>query len=296
MTTSHPPTKKSPDELLKSLHDGLDLLGLGELRRALDETLAEPDKDQSRLGWLWRLVEPQVRRRVENRAERRIRDARLPVRKTFEAFNFAFQPKLDRDLVLELATLRFLAQGKNVLLAGMSGTGKTHIALALGLLACAANRRVLYTTSAEMLARLNMSLADDTLAQALKPYTRAELLVVDEVGLEQVERDAARRSGLMQKVLLPRYNEQRSTIVTSNIPWEAWGDYLDDHLGAIALLDRLLHRSHVIVINGPSYRDWAHKQEAAGAKGTTKSMPETATPAPKPAVRAIPAGARRRRK
>lgn len=293
---SHPPTKKSPDELLKSLHDGLDLLGLGELRRTLDETLAEPDKDQSRLAWLWRLVEPQVRRRVENRAERRIRDARLPVRKTFEAFNFAFQPKLDRDLILELATLRFVAQGKNVLLAGMSGTGKTHIALALGLLACAANRRVLYTTSAEMLARLNMSLADDTLALALKPYTRAELLVVDEVGLEQVERDAARRSGLMQKVLLPRYNEQRSTIVTSNIPWEAWGDYLDDHLGATALLDRLLHRSHVIVINGPSYRDWAHKQEAAGAKGTTTSMPETATPAPKPAARAIPAGARRRRK
>ncbi len=294
--TNRPPTKTTPDEQLKLLHDGLAVLGLGEMRRGLDETLAEPAHDESRLAWLWRLVEPQVRRRIENRAERRVKDARLPVRKTFAAFNFAFQPKLDKDLVMELATLRFVAHGKNVLLAGMSGTGKSHIALALALVACAANRRVLYTTSAEMLARLNMSLADDTLAHTLKPYTRAELLVVDEVGLEQVERDAARRSGLMQKVLLPRYNEQRSTIITSNIPWEAWGDYLGDHLGATALLDRLLHRSHVIVINGPSYRDWAHKHEAAGAKSTPDSAPESATPAPKVPAPAIPAAARRRRK
>jgi DNA replication protein DnaC len=288
--------KTTPDEQLKFIYDGLSLLGLGEMRRMLDEMLAEPVKDDSRLDWLWRLVEPQVRRRLESRAERRIRDARLPVRKTFEAFNFAFQPKLDKDLVMELATLRFVAQGKNVLLAGMPGTGKSHIALALSLVACAANRRVLYTTSADMLARLNMSLADDTLAQALKPYTRAELLLIDEVGLEQVERDEARRSGLMQKVLLPRYNEQRSTIVTSNIPWEAWGDYLGDHLGATALLDRLLHRSHVIVINGPSYRDWAHKQEAAGAKSSATSMSESATPAPMALAPTTPAAAPRRRK
>lgn len=293
---TNPATKKNPDELLKSLHDALGVLGLGELRRALDETLATPGKDESRLAWLWGLVEPQLRHRVENRAERRVRESRLPVRKTFEAFNFAFQPKLDKDLVLELATLRFVAQGKNILLAGMSGTGKSHIALALALIACAANRRVIYTTSAEMLARLNMSLADDTLAQALKPYTRAEVLVLDEVGLEQVERDAARRSGLMQKVLLPRYNAQRSTIVTSNIPWEAWGDYLDDHLGATALLDRLLHRSHVIVINGPSYRDWVHQQEAAGTKTTAKPVPETATSASKVPARATSTGARPRRK
>lgn len=291
-----PPTRLNPDELLTHLHDALGALGLGELRRALDESIAEPTQDESRLAWLWRLVEPQLRLRVESRAERRIREARLPVRKTFEAFNFGFQPKLDKDLILELATLRFLAQGKNVLLAGMSGTGKSHIALALGLLACAANRRVLYTTSADMLARLTMSLADDTLAQALKPYTRAELLVVDEVGLEQVERNEARRSGLMQKVLLPRYNQQRSTIITSNIPWDGWGDYLGDHLGATALVDRLLHHSHVIVINGPSYRDWEHKQDVATTRSPVTSETEAATPVSDGAPRATSGGARRRAK
>lgn len=290
-------TKKiSPDETLKSIQAGLAILGLAEISRALDETLAEPAKDEGRLPWLWRLVEPQVRRRVENRAERRIRDARLPVRKTFEAFDFAFQPKLDKDLVMELATLRFIDQGKNILLAGMSGTGKSHIALALALLACTANRRVMYTTSADMLGRLNMSLADDTLTTALKPYTNAQLLVIDEVGLEQVERPSASRSGLMQKVLLPRYNEHRSTIVTSNIPWERWGDYLDDHLGATALLDRLLHRSHVIVVNGPSYRDWTHKKDAAGMKADAKSATFAAIPAPSAPPPATSGDARRRRK
>jgi hypothetical protein len=87
MPVTKPATKLNPDELLRHLHDGLAVLGLGELRRALDENIAEPVKDDSRLAWLWRLVEPQVRRRLESRAERRIREARLPVRKTFEAFN-----------------------------------------------------------------------------------------------------------------------------------------------------------------------------------------------------------------
>ena len=291
-----PTTKLNPDELLTHLHDALAVLGLGELRRALDETLDEPVKDETRLAWLWRLVEPQLRRRLESRAERRIREAQLPVRKTFEAFNFAFQPKLDKDLVMELATLRFVAQGKNLLLAGMSGTGKSHIALALALLACAANHRVLYTTSADMLARLNMSLADDSLVQALKPYTRAELLVVDEVGLEQVERNEARRSGLMQKVLLPRYNQQRSTIITSNIPWDGWGDYLGDHLGATALVDRMIHHSHVIVINGPSYRDWEHKQDVGTPRPAPAPTTDSAKPDPNIAARATSGGARRRGK
>jgi DNA replication protein DnaC len=256
------PSKTStPDERLQQIERGLATLGLKEVLDALRAALANPVPEETRLDWLWRILEPQVRNRLENRVESRITDAKLPVRKTFQAFDFAFQPTLDRDLILELATLRFVDQGRNVLLAGMSGTGKSHIALALGLTACVANRRVLYTTAAAMLAKLTASLADDTLTRALKPYTRAELLIIDEVGLEQLERQSATRSGLLQKVLLPRYNQHLSTIITSNIPWDAWGQFLDDQLGAAALLDRLLERSHVIVINGPSYREWLHKQD-----------------------------------
>ena len=255
------------------------------MRQTLDEVLASPPREElSRPEWLWRVLEPQVRERLEGRVERRIRESRLPARKTLEAFDFDFQPKLDRDLVLELATLRFIERGFNVLLAGMSGTGKSHIAMALALVACADNRRVRYTTSAQMLSTLNAALADGSLERALRQYTQPDLLVIDEVGLEQVERSAASRAGLMQKVLLPRH-ERRSTIVTSNITWESWGDYLGDHLGAAALIDRLIHHSHVIVINGPSYRDHEHRkdvgnerkgdaQEASKAKGRQRVTPK----------------------
>lgn len=253
---------KSPPELLEKILEALGVLKLHEMRRTLQAALETPTPNDDRLLWLWRVLEPQLRQRVESRIERRVRESRLPERKTFQAFDFAFQPSLDRDLVMELATLRFIDQGRNILLAGMSGTGKSHIAKALALTACIANRRVFYTTSAEMLSRLNASLADGTLMRtAIKPYVGAELLLIDEIGLEQVERKDASRSGLMQKVLLPRYNQRRSTILTSNIPWDNWGEYLDDHLGATAIIDRLLHYSSVIVINGPSYRDWVHRQE-----------------------------------
>ena len=148
-----PMTSKKENQLLEQIHRGLEVLRLPVAHEKLDEMLADPKDDLTRLEWLWTLLEPQVSRRIEGRIERRIRQARLPARKTFESFDFSFQKELDRDHILDLATLRFMDQGFNILLAGMSGTGKSHIALALGLAACAANRRVRYTTSAGDLSR-----------------------------------------------------------------------------------------------------------------------------------------------
>jgi DNA replication protein DnaC len=256
------------DPLLDRLREAFDVLRLPKVKLRLEELLSAPEPEKSRLEWLWSLLEPQVVARVESRIERRIRESRLPERKTLAAFDFDFQKKLDKDLILELGTLAFLDDGWNVLMAGWSGTGKSHIAKAIGLAGCVANRRVRYTTSEGMLATLNASLADKTLEQELKQFTRPELLVIDEVGLEQVERTVASRCGLMQKVLIPRYVLHRSTIITSNIDWKDWGDYLGDHLGAGAILDRVIHRSHVIVIEGPSYREHEHKKRLRSPKTT----------------------------
>lgn len=93
-----------------------------------------------------------------------------------------------------------------------------------------------------------------------------------------------------------RYNQRRSTVITSNIAWESWGDYLGDHLGATALVDRMVHHSHVIVINGPSYRDWEHKQEVAAARGADKTKTEAGKSVAKPVAPATSGGARRRTK
>jgi len=271
------------DALLDRLRGAFDVLRLPSAKQRFEEVLRAPEPTRSRVEWLWSILEPQVVARVEARVERRIREARLPERKTLASFDFDFQKKLDEDLILELGTLAFLEDGWNILLAGWSGTGKSHIAKALALAGCVANHRVRYTTSEQMLMALNASLVDDTLERELKQFTRPDLLVIDEVGLEQVERTVASRSGLMQKVLLPRYNEHRSTIITSNIEWKDWGDYLGDHLGAAAILDRLIHRSHVIVIEGPSYRDHEHKIRQRSPKtAVTKKRTAKQSEAPSP--------------
>jgi DNA replication protein DnaC len=260
---------------------------LAHLRRQpaysrLEQTLAAPPA-QSRLDWILGWLEPEANRRREERVERRFKKSKLPARKTLDAFDFDFQPNLSRDQVMDLATLAFVKTGHNVLLAGNSGTGKSHLALSLALLACMADLDVRYTTCSDMLLTLNASLADDSLPKALKRYTLPAVLLIDEVGLEQVERQAAARAGLMQKVVLPRYERRRSTLITSNIDWDMWGDYFNDHLGAAALIDRLLHRSHVIVIEGPSYRNNEHEREVAQAAAERQKSKPRPRPKPKPA-------------
>lgn len=272
-TKSKKKATESEIDLIAKIHDALTLLQLPKVKAALDLHLSTPQESQTRLAWLYDLLEPQARQRIERRIERRIRESKLPERKTFEAFDFDFQPELDRDQVLDLATLKFMEPGWNILIAGMCGTGKSHIAKALGLCACMANRSVRYTTSADMLMALNASLATDKLADTVKIYTKPELLIIDEVGLEKVEKLAASRAGLMLKVLLPRYGPKHSsTIITSNIEWENWGRYFEDELGSAAIIDRLVHKSHVITINGPSYRDYEH--ELASASTKAKSSPK----------------------
>ncbi len=168
-----------PAALAEQVKEAFDVFRLPRARERFEELLAAPEPQSSRLEWLWAVLEPQLRARVESRIERRIRESRLPARKTLAEFDFDFQKDLDRDLVLELATLGFVDVGWNLLMAGWSGTGKSHLAMALALNACLDNRRVRYTTSENLLMTLNASLADDTLEQALKPFTRPDLLLID---------------------------------------------------------------------------------------------------------------------
>lgn len=248
-----------PDELLERLRDALTQLRLGEMSKQLDDELSRPSQPDD--GWLqrlWRIIEPQLIISRQRSCNYRIRAAKLPAPKSLDAFDFDFQPNLDRDRILQLATLDFVRRGENLLVAGMSGTGKSHICIAFGYLACAAEIRTRYTTSADMLSTLTASLATGTLTQAVKAYTRPQLLIIDEVGLDRPERETTPDAQLFYKVIRPRHQEARSTVLTSNIDWDDWGDYLGDDVATVAILDRLIEHGHLVTINGPSYRAHQH--------------------------------------
>jgi len=220
----------------------------------LDDELDRLDKGHcSAAEMLTRLLQAQVHFQRERRIDRRIGDAKLPERKTLVDFDFDFQPQLDRNLVLELMTMGFVSRRQGVILGGNSGTGKSHIAKALALEACKQLYRVRYTTAADMLKTLFAALADDSLDHKLKQYLNPQLLVIDELGFDRLEREDARNAALFYKVIDGRYTKA-STVLTTNIDFEQLGHYLGDPLITTAIVDRMVHHSTVIVIQGPSWR------------------------------------------
>lgn len=248
-------------DLITRLIEALEELRLYDMVAALRRELDEgPRPDDNRLDFLWRLVQAQLRGLRERRIARRLKEARFPAAKSLDAFDWAFNPKIDRELIEQLATLDFVRQGRNVLCAGMSGTGKSHICIALGHLACAAGLRVRYTTSAAMLDNLYASLATHTLRAALRPYVYVHLLIIDEVGIDRPERDTNRDASLFYKVVQARYEGVKSTVLTTNIEWEDWVQYLGDERATSAILDRLVHRGYTLHFKGMSYRVAEHEK------------------------------------
>lgn len=257
-----PTTTTTPAEHLQRIRDALLELKLRDMAEQLERELEEPDGDGSWTERLWRLLDVQLRGRRERAIERRLTAARFPATKTLDAFDFDFQSGVDRDQIFALATLAWLERRQSILFGGMSGTGKSHIAIALGHLACAHGYSVRYTTSADMLSHLHLALATQDLQRASRPFVRCDLLIVDEVGLDQPERQLTKTSdaSLFYKVIAARYDRAKSCILTTNIDWQAWGDYLGDDSATAAILDRLVHHSHAITIEGPSWRAHQHHQ------------------------------------
>ncbi len=196
------------------------------------------------------------------RIDRRFDGSGLKVKKTLEAFDFPFQPKLDRAAIENLATLRFLDSHEDILFTGKSGTGKSHILQALVLKACEQERLVRYARCVDVVDTLYAGLADGTYERRMRWWCRPDFLVIDDVGLGQLKRrDDEPTAAHMLFTLLDRRHLTASTAITSNIKLSAWGKYLGDTTLAAALLDRLSLNSIHIDIDGPSYRQHlAHKR------------------------------------
>jgi DNA replication protein DnaC len=192
------------------------------------------------------------------RETRRVRmammTARLSTLKTLESFDFSFQPSLDRNQVLALAGLGFIERREAVHFLGPPGTGKSHLAIALGYEAIKAGKSVYLATLAEIIASLTKAEREGTLPQRIRFLTRTALLIIDEVGYLPLDKSGA---NLFFQLVNARY-EKGSMILTSNRSFQEWGEIFGDNVVAAALLDRLLHHAVVIQIEGNSYRLKTH--------------------------------------
>lgn len=204
----------------------------------------------------------QVASRAANGARQRVAAAHFPAPKVLEDFIFDQIRQATRDIIAHLGTTTFITKRENVVLLGPPGTGKTHLAIALGIKAAHASFPVLFDTANGWINRLAAAHTAGNLAGELKRLNRYRILIIDEVGYLPLDASAA---SLFFQLIAARY-ETGSVILTSNLPFARWGHTLGDDVIAAATIDRLLHHAHVITLNGDSYRTRRHRQNKTDNK------------------------------
>lgn len=222
-------------------------------REALDAAKTK----QSHIGYLSKLVEEECLARTDRSINRKVQTARFPQVKTLEEFDFSFQPGINEKEIQNLATLSFIDKKENIILMGPPGVGKSHLAIALGVKACIAKYRVLFTTANSLVEQLYNSVIDNTISEKLEHFARIHLMVIDELGYMPIDKE---RANLFFQLITRRY-ETGSIILTTNLPFDQWDMTFGDSIISSAIIDRLAHHCHIISINGNSYRmkDKLHK-------------------------------------
>ncbi len=250
-TNPPPKGRGAPRDVHARLLENLEYLSLTRLAETYRDHLDVAGKaNQSHLDFLDAVLADEAATRFDRRVSRRIARARFPVEKTIESFDWSHPLKVDRQRILSLFDLDFLAKKRNALLMGSTGLGKTHIAIALGIAACKKGHNVLFRTAMEIVNELQAAQSDATFLRKLRSLTQPTLLVIDELGYLPIDKHGA---DLLFQVVSQRY-ERGSIVLTTNRAPKEWAKVFNDATVASAVLDRLAHHSEIVVLEGKSYR------------------------------------------
>ena len=233
------------------LLNNLETLKLLKMRDNIDSYIdLINNKKKDIIESLYELTNLEIEILNEKRIQHSIQFAGFPYQKTFEEFDFSFQPCLNKAQILDFKNLRFIENKENILFVGSPGVCKTHLATAIGLENAKNNHTTYFINCNDLIETLKKAHSHNRLDEKLKTLAKYRLLIIDEVGYLPIDLEAA---NMLFQLINKRY-EKNSTIITTNKPFSKWGELFGDNMIANAILDRLLHHSHVISITGKSYR------------------------------------------
>ena len=233
------------------LLSNLEELQLNRIKDNLDEHIERINKKElDYIESLYELTDLEIQAREERAIHACVKVSNFPYRKELKDFDFSFNPKINKEKILDFKHLRFIENKENILFLGVPGVGKTHLATSIGIEA-AKNRKITYFINChDLILQLKRAKLKNRLETRVKFFSKYKVLIIDEVGYLPIDKEGA---NLLFQLINKRY-ENSSTIITTNKPFSEWGEVFGDSVLASAILDRLLHHSHVINIIGPSYR------------------------------------------